>query len=281
MASLSEVNILRTRTYNQSKPLWLLCLFLLSLGLVFVSGDWYVCAIYNECSPPKSAPAQFFEKIYFKPQQAQINLNTNILSAYPILAEISKDGLAKNEELIVEGLYFEGEGADLGLKRAANIATLIKAKGIDVATNLKATFVSSELAVEKYKSFYRGAAFEVVTKPVDNFQIRNQTIYYALNASGAKESQKVLDFLKDVSNRFKEGSLQSINILGHTDNLGNEGANYRLGLKRAQTIGGILVSYGVPENIIKMDSLGESSPAGTNKTFEGRALNRRVELITK
>ncbi len=282
MENLSQVNIYRTRHYKKSGPLWLIALLILSFALVFVAGDWYVCAIYKECAKPKAVANNHFEEIYFKPNQTNVNLSTNLISAYPVLQGISENGLTKNQELIVEGRYYKNETEALGLKRASNIDALLKAQGINAATTLRATYIDADQGTfTKYDSFYKGAAFKVENKVVDTFKINNQTIYYALNSSASNESATVLNFLKEVSERYKSGAIKSVAVLGHTDNLGAEAGNYTLGLKRAKVIGNILASYGIPQELITVESKGENSPAATNSTFEGRALNRRVELITK
>lgn len=66
---------------------------------------------------------------------------------------------------------------------------------------------------------------------------------------------------------------------GHTDWMGSDRYNQRLGERRQSTVRDYLVARGIDSNRIDVQSFGESMPVATNGTDAGRALNRRVELI--
>jgi outer membrane protein OmpA-like peptidoglycan-associated protein len=66
-----------------------------------------------------------------------------------------------------------------------------------------------------------------------------------------------------------------INITGHTDNIGSDPYNIKLGLQRAESVKKYLSEKGVRIAMLT-DSKGESIPISTNDTEEGRAQNRRV-----
>jgi len=66
---------------------------------------------------------------------------------------------------------------------------------------------------------------------------------------------------------------------GHTDWMGSDGYNQKLGDRRDRTVRDYMVSHGIDSNRIDTRSFGESNPVATNDTDAGRALNRRVELI--
>ncbi len=70
-------------------------------------------------------------------------------------------------------------------------------------------------------------------------------------------------------------------VEGHTDSVGSEENNRRLSQERADTVRSHLVSQGVPANQITAVGKGESTPVADNKTPEGRANNRRVEIVVK
>ena len=65
-------------------------------------------------------------------------------------------------------------------------------------------------------------------------------------------------------------------VIGHTDSIGTDDYNQRLGMRRAESVKAFLVSQGVPANQIKTSSRGEREPVADNRTAAGRALNRRV-----
>lgn len=72
--------------------------------------------------------------------------------------------------------------------------------------------------------------------------------------------------------------LPTVIIAGHTDNVGTPEYNMQLGLYRAQSVYNLMVKYGVEPSRLKVESFGETRPAATNGTAEGRARNRRVEF---
>ncbi len=73
-------------------------------------------------------------------------------------------------------------------------------------------------------------------------------------------------------------TLNSIQVVGHTDNVGNAHSNLLLSQQRANTVANFLVSQGIDRRRIKTSGLGEKQPVSTNSTPWGRAKNRRVEI---
>ncbi len=69
-----------------------------------------------------------------------------------------------------------------------------------------------------------------------------------------------------------------VEIEGHTDNIGSNEFNMWLSQKRAQTVKDYLVSKGIDANRMVVKGYGEEQPRATNKSAEGRALNRRIEF---
>ena len=86
--------------------------------------------------------------------------------------------------------------------------------------------------------------------------------------------------LTAVADALKEsGGDQEIIVEGHTDSQGSEASNMRLSQTRAENVRDFLVTRGVPANKIRAKGVGESTPVADNRTAEGRANNRRVEII--
>jgi len=69
-----------------------------------------------------------------------------------------------------------------------------------------------------------------------------------------------------------------VRVEGHTDSIGSDDYNQRLGLRRAQAVRQYFVDRGLSAGRVSAKSFGESRPIASNDTDEGRALNRRVEL---
>jgi outer membrane protein OmpA-like peptidoglycan-associated protein len=69
------------------------------------------------------------------------------------------------------------------------------------------------------------------------------------------------------------------NVEGHTDNVGDPTANNELSLRRAIAVRDYLIGQGVAASSIDVAGLGSSRPAADNATADGRAKNRRVEIV--
>lgn len=84
--------------------------------------------------------------------------------------------------------------------------------------------------------------------------------------------------LEDVVTALKEDP-RSITIVGHTDSTGSEDRNMSLSQKRAEAVRTYLTTHGIPEDRVTAQGMGQSQPIADNKSAEGRANNRRVEII--
>ena len=72
---------------------------------------------------------------------------------------------------------------------------------------------------------------------------------------------------------------QTVLVEGHTDSKGPDDANMALSQARAESVRAYLVSRGVKPARISAVGRGEAQPVATNDTPEGRANNRRVEIV--
>ena len=73
-------------------------------------------------------------------------------------------------------------------------------------------------------------------------------------------------------------NLEVIIAVGHTDSIGTDAYNQRLSVRRAEAVKAFLVSKGIERNRVYTEGKGEKQPVADNKTKEGRAKNRRVEI---
>lgn len=73
----------------------------------------------------------------------------------------------------------------------------------------------------------------------------------------------------------------TIQIVGHTDNTGSAAFNQDLSEQRALAVANVLINGGVPGQRIDAVGMGESQPKASNLTPEGRAQNRRVDIIIR
>ncbi|MBK9283756.1 MAG: OmpA family protein [Sphingobacteriaceae bacterium] len=95
-----------------------------------------------------------------------------------------------------------------------------------------------------------------------------------LNISAYKELNEIAAYLK-VKPKL------SIEIFGHTDNLGEEKKNLELSFNRAKAVADYMIAKGVLEKNVRFKGFGSSNPIDDNQTEEGRFNNRRVEFIIK
>jgi OOP family OmpA-OmpF porin len=73
----------------------------------------------------------------------------------------------------------------------------------------------------------------------------------------------------------------TLEVQGHTDNVGEEQANLTLSRSRAEAVVKALVAAGAPPDHLSAEGYGESRPIASNDTPEGRAQNRRIEFAVK
>jgi outer membrane protein OmpA-like peptidoglycan-associated protein len=90
------------------------------------------------------------------------------------------------------------------------------------------------------------------------------------------------DRLDGVAQALKQlDASQKVVIEGHTDSRGSEESNERLSKERAEAVRDYLVKQGVSGAQLTAVGKGESEPIADNETAEGRANNRRVEIVIK
>lgn len=137
--------------------------------------------------------------------------------------------------------------------------------------------------IDRCPSTPRGAKVDkfgcTVVDEAANVELREiiKNIYFETNSDNLKsESYPNLDKLVFIMNKFPEARLI---VEGHTDSDGEDSYNMSLSQKRANAVKAYLVGKGIGENRIAAKGYGETMPVASNKTEEGKAKNRRVEII--
>ncbi|NRD49250.1 OmpA family protein [Corallococcus exiguus] len=104
------------------------------------------------------------------------------------------------------------------------------------------------------------------------------SVLFATNATELLPAAR--DRLSEVATALKEAK-NPLLIEGHTDSRGAEGYNDQLSERRAESVRNFLVNQGVPQDRIQVRGMGENRPVASNSTAEGRANNRRVEIVVE
>jgi len=84
--------------------------------------------------------------------------------------------------------------------------------------------------------------------------------------------------LDDLVQKVKSINLEVIIAVGHTDWIGTDAYNQKLSVRRSEAVKAYLISKGIDKNRIYTEGKGEKQPVADNRTKEGRAKNRRVEV---
>ncbi len=119
---------------------------------------------------------------------------------------------------------------------------------------------------------------EILEKPlIDTITLGNILFEF----DSFKITTKGINHLDSLFNRIENKNIESINIHGHTDSVGDQQYNLKLSLNRALTIKEFLATKGLDSLINEIQGFGDKFPKESNSTETGRQKNRRVEVIIK
>jgi len=91
----------------------------------------------------------------------------------------------------------------------------------------------------------------------------------------------LLGDLNKLAANLNEFDQTTVDVLGHTDNVGEAGFNQQLSAQRADAVRILLINGGVAAGRLRAFGRGENEPKATNLTEEGRQQNRRVEIVIR
>lgn len=112
---------------------------------------------------------------------------------------------------------------------------------------------------------------------------RNGFIALYINFDSGKSDLKAdgTATVNEIATMLKSAPDLSIAIEGHTDNVGQAAANKILSEQRAQSVMNAIIAAGIDANRLSAAGFGQENPVADNRSEEGRARNRRVELVKK
>jgi len=179
---------------------------------------------------------------------------------YEVLADGSEAGVARSEPVKGEYKIVLPYGKNYGYRAVAQGFYAVS-ENLDV-TDLK-----------EYKEIERN----LYLAPIEvNEVVRLNNIFFEFGKATLKSES--FSELNRVVKLMSENPSIELEISGHTDNVGSDADNLKLSQDRAQAVVDYLTQNGVKSGRISAKGYGESMPAGTNDTDEGKQFNRRVEF---
>jgi OmpA-OmpF porin, OOP family len=164
----------------------------------------------------------------------------------------------------------EGKGVFKLVKSDSEVWVKIELVGNDNSDN----YVLTILEVEAMKQ-------EVTSDDILNALNTDGRIALYINFETGKseikpESKKAID---EITAMLKANPALKVSIEGHTDNVGNSQSNQTLSENRAKAVMNEIVSNGIDKTRLVSKGWGQTKPIDDNKTEEGKAKNRRVEVV--
>ena len=192
-----------------------------------------------------------------------------------------------DQELHIHSLYSALENIEspnLGIQRGEHIKSLLTGTGIE-ANRIVVKPMIKNIDFNAQGTYENSISFGF--KPLDEERIealKNAipeiiTLYPSFSNSGIQVSSDLQEVLEKIKEAVVENPEIEVEIIGHTDNVGNANDNYLLALKYARQVRWYFVTKGgIDRKKIKATSRGESESIASNKTTRGRTLNRRIEV---
>jgi outer membrane protein OmpA-like peptidoglycan-associated protein len=181
------------------------------------------------------------------------------------LLEGAKSDLGTTREQLAEsGRAQQALATDLTAERAARTESDSKA----AASKLEAATATEALAKLAAKEEQRGM---VIT-------LSGSVLFATNQAALLPGAQTRLD---DVAGALMAARERTVLVEGHTDSRGTRDGNQALSQRRADAVRSYLVSRGYPADKIEARGIGQERPVAENATAEGRANNRRVEIVVE
>lgn len=106
-------------------------------------------------------------------------------------------------------------------------------------------------------------------------------LYINFETGKADLKQDGVATVKEIATLLKSNPTLKLGVEGHTDNVGDAASNKKLSEARAKSVTAAIVASGVDAARLSAAGFGQEKPVADNRTEEGRAKNRRVELVKR
>ncbi|MFW2542673.1 OmpA family protein [Primorskyibacter sp. 2E107] len=193
----------------------------------------------------------------------------------PLISENDPNRQAKQGALIGAGLgAITGRlagGSDVGERNRATVAGALvgAAAGAAIGNQLDKQEAELRQQLGNNVDIRNTGDRLIVTMPQD--------ILFATDSASLRPT--LVSDLRDVGQSLLAYPNTTVQVIGHTDSDGDAAYNQNLSQRRAQSVANVLISEGVPGSRIAAIGRGEDQPVASNLTAEGKAQNRRVEIV--
>lgn len=193
-----------------------------------------------------------------------------------------------NQEVHIHSIYSPQENVstpNIGIQRALFIEENLISVGVPKENIVKKSIIKHSIFSKK-DQYHNGFYFTFNELDLERVKIilnskpKNKIVYPKFSESGVSVNNELKELLAELKHYFKDHPNKKVDIVGHTDNIGNSADNYSVGLKYAQQVRWYLITKGgFKRSLVKASSKGESEPLDNNNSVNGRNKNRRIEVI--
>jgi OOP family OmpA-OmpF porin len=148
--------------------------------------------------------------------------------------------------------------------------------GIEAASDVAESYTLIIMEIEEMKQDIQASAIlDALNK--DGY-IALDILFETGKSVIQKESQPIIDQIYEM---LKANADLKVSIEGHTDNVGDAASNKTLSINRAKSVMDALIAKGIDKSRMSSVGYGQEKPVADNRNEEGRAKNRRVEIVKK
>jgi outer membrane protein OmpA-like peptidoglycan-associated protein len=169
------------------------------------------------------------------------------------------------------GALIGGSGGDESLGRAVAGGVIGAAIGGAIGATMDKQAAELRGSLGSNVSVTNTGEYLIVNMPQD--------LLFAVNSDVLQPT--LVDDIETVAASLLKYPNSRIEVIGHTDNSGSAALNQDLSQRRAVSVANVLRASGVPNGRLVSYGRGEDQPIASNATVEGRAQNRRVEIIIR
>jgi len=227
---------------------------------------------------------EFDHQLQINNKNGQIHVPNNMMNFRDSLFAYLNQN--QDKELVIQGLYKSREvdsNGSFGLQRASFIKNML----VDYGVN--SNRISVKAVQEGYKYDTNGVfngGIKMLVNTVSKEReveieksITNKMLYADFGSEVFVPDNTLKAYAAELKNYLARHPDKVVSIIGHTDNVGNENGNLFVGEQRALNVKNYFISQGIDSEKLKNSSKGETAPITSNDTEEGRAKNRRIEIL--